>query len=102
MAQLEREPPAKTDDLTSILETRVLVEVNQLPQAILTCTLGPAKDEINKLLPSPNTNKVKMKISKKKKSEGLKKKDQTVLVIMSDFLKQLRKLSGLDGGGTHL
>lgn len=42
MAQLERESPAKTDDLSSILETSV-VEVNQLPQAILTCALGPVK-----------------------------------------------------------
>lgn len=64
MAQLEREPPAKTEDLSSIMETRVVV--NQLPQAILTCAQGPVEDEINNPPPTPNINKVKTKIFLKK------------------------------------
>lgn len=64
MAQLEREPPAKTEDLSSVMETRVVV--NQLPQAIRTCAQGSIKDGINNPPPTPNTNNVKTKIKKKK------------------------------------
>lgn len=64
MAQLEREPPAKTDDFSSILETRV-VEVNQLPQAILTCTLGPIKVKSITPLHPPTQIKKKLKLKKK-------------------------------------